>query len=372
MKKLKILFIGRFPPPVHGASLVNESYFKSKIINQKFQTDKVNLSYSKNLEEIGKFNLRKFFSIPITKLKILKKIIFFKPDLIYFEIAPVGFAFLRDSIYVLILKLFRKRIIFQIHARGINKVVKNKLLKEYYKFVFKNTKMILLSKILYGEIKKIIPKENVYILPNGIKDELNEKKFDVIISKRNKNKKPILLFLSNMIEEKGALDVLKICNELKKRRINFECLFVGSWQNKLFEKKWKYFLKKYELEKKCKYLGPKYGKEKEKILKKTSFLIFPTTYKNESFPLVILEAFMFGIPVLSYNNGAIKEIISKDYLGKVVKKEHWEQLTEELEKRLKKLPTKGSMKKIRQHFKRHYTLEIAEKNLLRIFENELK
>ncbi len=367
--KNKILFIGRFPPPIHGASKVNENYFNSRVINKNFNLRKINLSYSKNIGDIGKFSIGKILGIPKTKIKILKNLVFFKPNLIYFELAPTGFAFLRDSFYVLVLKLFGKKIIFQIHARGINEKSKNKFWGEYYKFIFKRTKMILLSGLLYSEVEKVVPKSNIYILPNGIKDVLDEKKFDDILIYRKKSKKPTMLFLSNMIEDKGALDVLKICNELNKKNLNFECLFVGPWQNNEFEKKWKNLLKEYKLEKKCKYVGAKYKKEKEDILKKTNFLVFPTKYKNESFPLVILEAFMFGIPVFAYNNGAIREMVSKDYLGKVFKVGEWESMAEEIGKLLNK---NIDSKRIREHFKKNYTLEISEKRLLKIFEKELK
>lgn len=365
--KEKILFIGRFPPPVHGASKMNELYFKSKIINKNFEVKKIKINRYELIEDMGKFNFKKFLGVFVTLYETIKKLIYFKPDLIYFELAPIGFAFLRDSLYAMLYKIFRKKIIFQIHFPGIYKASSNKIIREYYRFIFKNTKMILLSKLLYSEVKRVIPKRNIYILPNGVEDDLNEKEFLNIIKKSKKNKKPVLLFLANMIEDKGALDVLSICNELKRKKISFECLFVGPWQEKMFERKWKNQLKSFKLERNCKYLGPKYGKEKEKIFAKSHFLIFPT--KKESFPLVVLEAFMFGIPVFSYDHGAIKEIISKNFLGFVSKKRSWEELGRELEKRLEK---PQEYMKIREYFKKYYTLKTAEKKLVEIFENELK
>jgi len=272
MKK-KILFLGRFPPPVHGASKMNQFYLQSKILNSKFKIQNINLSYSEKPEDIGKFSLRKIFGVGTSLLKIIKNNFTFKPNLVYFELAPTGFAFLRDSIYVMILKLFRKRIIFQIHARGIKEKTANILWEKYYKIILKNTRMILLSEILYSEVKKIIPKKNIYILPNGIQDELTEKKFKDLVLKRNRNKKTIFLFLSNMVEEKGALDVLKICNKLDEGNFNFECLFVGPWQEKGFKKKWLSLRKEYFLEEKCSYLGPKYGEEKKEVFQKSDFFI---------------------------------------------------------------------------------------------------
>jgi len=359
----RILFIGRFPTPVHGAALMNENYFNTLNKDKNFDIRKIKINDSESLDELGKINLRKFFGFFRAYFRTIKELLFFKPNLIYFEIAPKGFAFYRDSMFVLLCKLFRRKIIFQLHAKGVSSSIKNLLAKKYYRQVFHNSKVILLSWLLYSDVEDVINKNQIEIISNGIKDELTEKRFGEIIKKRNQNKKSILLFLSNMIESKGSFDVLKICNELKKRKKNFECLFVGDFQDNEFEKNFFKELKELNLEKHCKYLGSKYNKEKFKILEKTNYLIFPTRYFEECFPLVILEAFMFGIPVLSYNNGAVKEIILKDYLGFVAEQGDWKKLAEQIKKRLNK---KENPKKVREYFKKNYLLRKSEEKLKKI------
>jgi len=366
MKK-KILFLGRFAPPAHGAARMNELYFNA--LKNKFNIKKIKINYSKRLEEIGRFNLQKFFGIFIVWFKLLYMLIIFRPKKVYFEIAPCGFAFFRDSLYVWLCKIFRKNIVFHLHAKGIDSQVKNKWKLRYYKKVFKDTKVIILSDILYEDIEKVVLRNNVYVIPNGVPDELSEEEFEKIIMKRKKNKKPILLFLSNMVESKGPLDVLKICDLLNKDKIDFECWFVGVWSSKEFKKKWYGLLKKYELQNKCQYLGSKYGNEKKKILKRTNFLLFPTEYPLECYPLVILEAFMFGIPVFTYDNGAIKSIIKNKTLGFVSKKKSWEELYWYLRGNLKK---QVNAEKVRKCFKRNYVFRIVEKRLMKILWGNVK
>ena len=357
MKK-KILFAGRFPMPIHGAAKMNELYYNS--LNKNFNVKRIKINYSESIEEIGKFNLKKSFGIFIIFFKLLYRLIYFRPNLIYFEIAPRGFAFARDSIYVLLCKIFRRKILFSIHARGINEAAGNGIGLKYYKFVFRNTKMILLSKLLYTDASKVIKKRDVYFLGNGIEDEISDKEFDMIIQLRQKVKIINFLFLSNMIEEKGPLDVLRFCKILKDRNIKFKCSFVGAFYSKDFKNKWDRKLKGLGLEKECRYLGAKYGGEKKEILKRANFLIFPTNYSMECYPLVILEAFMYGIPVLTYDTGAIGDIVRKDYLGCVSKEKNIDELFS-----LFLSLRKGYIdrKKIREYFKRNYTLNIAEKKL---------
>lgn len=363
---MKILFLGRFPLPVHGASKMNELYFNELKNNKDIKIRKIKINYSSNLEEIGKFNLLKFLGIFIVWIKTFFMLLFFRPNIVYFEIATKGFAFLRDSLYVWLCKLFNRKIIFHLHSKGIRDETKNKIKLFYYKKVLKNSKIIILSESLYEDLKEIILKENIYFVPNGLKDEIKDQYFEKIIKKRKKNKSLVLLFLSNMIESKGVLDVLKICNLLNK---DFECLFVGPWKEEKTKKKFYNLIKKYGLEKNCKYLGAKYGKEKNKILEKTNFLLFPTTYSMECYPLVILEAFMFGIPVLAYDNGAIKDMINKNYLGFVSKKKDYKKLYKYLENNIDK---NFDYKKIRGHFKENYLIDSSQKKLLKIFRKAIK
>lgn len=363
MGKKKILFIGRFPPPIHGASLMNENYYKILSDDKNFAVKSIQINLPSDLNEMGKVNLKRFFWIAKSYLETFRELIFYNPDIIYFEIAPKGFAFYRDSVYALLCKLFGKKIFFNFQAKGVSNAVKNKIAKWYYRLIFKNSGIIILSKMLYSDIKDIAKGEQVSVIPNAVKDELDNSIFREIIKERKKNKIPILLFLSNMIRSKGPLEVLKICNELKEKGISFECFFVGKFQEKEFEKEFFEELKNLGLEKYCKYLGPKYGKEKGEILEKSNYLIFPTTYPQEAFSLVILEALMYGIPVLSYANASVSEVLSEEYLGFVSKKSDWHELAEELEKRLKK---KEFSERIRDYFKKNYTLDKSAKKLVEV------
>ena len=353
MKK-KILFLGRFSPPMHGAAKMNELYFSALKEDKNFDVKKIKINKYNSLENIGKIDTSKVKGYLQTIKELISKIRKFDPEIIYLEMAPKGIAFFKDSILISISKFFSKKIFIQFHAKGAKETTKNKIARQYYKFIFKNIKIILLSKILFEDIENVANRNQIEILPNGIKDELTDKEFKKIITKRNKNKKLQLLFLSNMIESKGPIDVLKICNKLNKDKIDFECNFVGKFQNKEFKKRFKKQLKYFKLEKKCKYLGAKYGENKKKILEKTNLLIFPTEYPFECYPLVILESFMYGIPVFSYNNGAIEEIVSKKYLGHISKKNKWEELSSKIKKETKKKP---APLRIREEFKKNYTIQ---------------
>ncbi|MFQ5560255.1 MAG: glycosyltransferase family 4 protein [Nitrospinota bacterium] len=342
---------------------MNELYSRS--LKKELQVREIKINYSSTLEELGKLNFKKFFGIFVVGLKVLFALIFFRPDVVCFEIAPMGTAFLRDSLYVWLCKIFRSKITFIFQAKGIKESTKNSVKQWYYVQVFRGTKSVILSQSLYEDIEGVVSIKDVFVVPNAVEDELTENEFGGLLEKRKRNDKPVLLFLSNMIESKGPLDTLEICNMLQKDKKDFKCFFVGNWKEEVTKKSFYEFIEKNNLSGQCQYLGPKYDEEKKEVLATSNFLIFPTKYEHERFPLVILEALMFGIPVVSYDNGAVKEVIDQEYLGYVSKTRTPAECFQWLRE---KIFEEQDHKKIREEFKKKYLLSHSADKLKSIVE----
>ena len=152
----KILYIIQLPPPVHGAGLMNSYLTKSNLINECFDIQIVNLQFASSTRDLAKLSFLKILKALYFAVVIFKKSIKFKPDLVYFTLSPSGYAFYRDVIYVLILKLFNLKILYHLHGKGIrNEAGKNFLKKNLYKLVFKNADVICLAPNLIKDIESV-------------------------------------------------------------------------------------------------------------------------------------------------------------------------------------------------------------------------
>ena len=109
----------------------------------------------------------------------------------------------------------------QYHNKGVKTKQDNFFHNFFYKILFKNTKVILLSNLLYDDVKKYVNVEDVYYCPNGIPVIEYEK------PNTNKNQILELLFLSNLIKSKGVFVLLDALKILKNKKISFHCNFVG-------------------------------------------------------------------------------------------------------------------------------------------------
>ena len=162
----KILFLVQLPPPVHGASMMNRHVIATF---EKSECDMktIPLRFTEDIAQLRVFSINKILIMFKIAFKIIKSIIVFKPDMVYFTLSHLGSAFYRDIIYVAILKLFNVSIIYHLHGKGV-KCQSNIWWKRYlYKFVFKDTIVIHLSPILEADIIGL-GYEKIHFIANGI------------------------------------------------------------------------------------------------------------------------------------------------------------------------------------------------------------
>ena len=364
MSKQKILFILHLPPPVHGSSLVGEFINKSNLINTTFNCRCINLGTSKSIDEIGKNGFQKWVIYVLIILKTIKKLIVFKPNLVYLAMTAKGIAFYKDMVMVFLAKLFGIQLVIHFHNKGVS-INQNKTLDNFlYKCVFKNTKVILLSKYLYPDIKKYVKNENVFYCPNGIPD-LSLDPIDRVIAKD----KVQLLFLSNLIESKGVFVLLKALSTLKSKNIKFTCDFVGGIGD-ITENAFNNKVISLQLQDCVNYLGKKFGQDKIAVFSNSDIFVLPTFYHNECFPLVLIEASQFALPMVSTFEGAIPEIINDGINGFIIEKNDIAALADKLELLIKDetLRTKLGNAAFKK-FKKEYTLTKFETNMCTILKS---
>ena len=327
----KILFLSPLPPPHYGSAMSSQMCLEILQKSNKFEVKNIKLNYSKNVKDVGHFNLDKIKGFFIVKKQIKKLIGEFQPDIIYFVPATSGLGLIRDSYFVKQIKKFSgKKVIFHIRSRITEESwdKNKKILIE----MLKGKKAIVLDKSLVEDLHNLIDKKNIYVLPNAIKNELTQKEIDKILKKRKEKESLEILFLSNMDESKGWLKLLLACRILKNKKIKFKGNFIGAWTRKEDEKKFNSIIKEHDLKKEVKYLGKKVEKEKEKFLENSNVLVFPTEYKLETFGRVIIEAMMFGLPVIANGIAAIPTIIQHNKTGFILKKNTVQEIADYLEK----------------------------------------
>ncbi|OWW26240.1 glycosyltransferase [Zobellia sp. OII3] len=361
MKK-KILFILHIPPPVNGAAMVGKQIKESQKINSAFETDYINLTTSFTLSKIGKGGFQKIATTFAIGWQVIKALSTKKYDLCYMTLTAKGAGFYKDFLIVLILKLFGKKILYHFHNKGVAKSSEKYLNHLLYSFVFKNTNSIQLSSLLFYDIQRYVRPENVYFCPNGIPEES-----DVVQKRQRLPETPCkFLFLSNMMEEKGVLVLLEACSLLKEKGLDFECHFIGAWSD-ISEDYFYERVRQLGITQNIFAHGKQYGRQKIGFFSNADVFVFPTYYHNECFPLVLLEAMQYGLPVISTHEGGIDDIVEDGKTGFLVPRKDGKELARVLERFVVNPSLSEQLgKEGRNRYEKMYTYKTFENNLMAI------
>ena len=127
------------------------------------------------------------------------------------------------------------------------------------------------------------------------------------------------LYVGNLIPDKGVKVILDACSILVNCGCkNFHCHIVGASSKEYSVKQLQADISKQAINDYLTAHGAKYGDEKNAIMEQSDAFLFPTSYHNECFPLVLLEAMKHAQPIIATPVGAIPDIVGDGVNGILV------------------------------------------------------
>ena len=311
-----ILLLGPLPNPTTGVSLANKIVVEGLSNNNQFKIDFINTSYNKFEEKLGTFSLFKalfYLKLNFYVYKILRA------DIVYVTPGQTFFGVLKYSVFILLSNLFGKELIIHVHGNYLGK--EYTLLKGFKKLVFKwilnkATKGIVLSESLKGNMSPFIEENNIFVLHNFVENFLCQDK--KIVFQESNESNPRIIFLSNLMQEKGILDLLEALKILEAEGFTFEAKIAGNIdaKNKIAINKYFHELRNVE------YCGIVSGNEKKDLLNWGNIFVLPTYYEMEGQPISILEAMATANLILTTNHAGIADVFQDGINGFYVEKKN--------------------------------------------------
>lgn len=316
---------------VTGPSMMFDLLMKA-LETSTWETDIVNIVDENSLAEnrkVGGFSRsRMLFYIKLLP-KICKKL-FIRQNLVYMIIAPTLAAFIRDAVVIWAAYFLRHRIVCQLfgdYQSFYNG--QNTLIKKFISITLSRPDKIIVEGQLVKSYMAFIRSYEDSVIPisNGL-PEVDVK--SLISCKKIANDSSYnLLYMGNMIETKGYLDVLQAVNILvneRGRKINakFAGKFIVTEDAVKFscpDDARNYFLsylKNNNLEKNVSYSKAILGEEKRSEFEKAHFFLLPSNYIFEMQPVSVLEAMAYGAVVIGTDHKLIPDMLQDGVTGSIV------------------------------------------------------
>lgn len=319
------ILIGPFPPPASGQSI------SFRMLCEGFEEKKIpryviDISGGDIGRKDGAFSFNRLKHL-IKPLLMSVMFLIYRKRNIYLTIAQSWNGFLRDFVFIFFASLGNYRIV--VHLKGGN-------YKKFYETqanwkrqlilwtLQKTDSIIVLGKCLIDDFD-FVPdyKNKIKVVLNGLPVKTTSNNLPKILSPERPIK---LLFLSNLIESKGYLDVLESVNILvNEYNLDIQCDLCGEFliadDSVLYDNPLKAkedFNKRIldlGLKNNVHWLGTVSGEKKEKVLAESHFFILPTNYSNEGQPVSIIEALSYGCVVISTHYRTIPDMLEEGKSG---------------------------------------------------------
>jgi glycosyltransferase involved in cell wall biosynthesis len=358
-RRPRIVCLMVLPPPVHGASIMNEAVARSEVLKSRFAIDVIPMHFTETVADVGKTSIRKVSRAIAIGARLAKELVTQRPQAVYLAFTPHGAAFYRDCLYVAIMKALRLPRIYHMHGKGVASQLSQGWKRRLYRWAFRGAYVITLSPLLAPDIADVVSADRLAFVANGVRDQVTD-----VPHRGDRTGPPRILYLSNMMRSKGALVLLEALVTLHRRGVAFDATFAGADARDGTLDEFHRAVAAHGLGQQVRYLGPIYGEAKDALFRDSDLFVFPTFYAPEAFPLVLLEAMQWALPIISTPEGAIPELVIEGETGFLVRQRDAEALADRLAYLLQQPQRRREMgEQGRKRYLGKYTLEHFEHNL---------
>lgn len=305
----KILIVGQTPPPYGGQAvmiqhLLNHEYEGVKLFH-------VRMAFSRGMRDMGKFQFYKFFHLICIISKIYYYRIFKGVKILYYPPSGPTSAAFRDIAILFPTRWMFSKTIFHFHASGLSTHIGKH--GYFFDFLFKRCFFrpdiaIRLSQSCPDEGLYIMAQKNV-IIPNGMPDEAEHPN---AIGDNNRLR---LIFMGLLERSKGEFDLLEAVNILVHEGLDIHLQVAGEFKSPEYREEYLHYIKENQLDENVEYWGIIRDEKKKSFFRNADVFCFPSYFHSESFPLVLIEAMSYGLPIIATNWRGIPDMVKNGYNG---------------------------------------------------------
>jgi glycosyltransferase involved in cell wall biosynthesis len=270
------------------------------------------------------------------------KLLFCTPSNVYLTTSQSWPGFLKDLAFIACARLGRHRIILHRHGGNYDDFYRRQspLRRLAIRRALARADCLVVLGHALTEMYAFVPqhRDKVVVVHNGLPEEMPD--WDRVLAAKPRADEEIrILFLSNLIESKGYLDVLEAVRRLvHEHGLDVKSDFAGEFwfiaDSKLYrsadqaQADFLQRLENYGLRERVVWHGGVTGERKRELLSRAHYFVLPTAYKYEGQPVSIIEAMAYGALVVSTAFRTIPEMLDDGRAGVLVEAGQPEQIVD--------------------------------------------
>lgn len=309
----EVVLVGQRPPPIHGQALAIDRLVRGQFTRIKIRH--VPMDFSAAMEEVGRVTLRKIGRLFRLIWRVLRIRVRTRAQVLYYPPAgPSLVPVIRDIVFLIAVKPFFPTVVLDFHAGGLEDM-EDRLhlpLRFLFRRAYHNPELAIYR---YPSDSKThrLPAKRTIVVPYGIDDE-----FPRLGSRRSNGPGFTVLYVGLVSRSKGAWTLVEAVSLLKHRGLDIHGVVVGEFGSEGEESEWHDLIRAEGLETRVRYTGRLVGDDKWQEFRDADVFCFPSYYENEAFPIVLIEAMQFGLPVVASDWRGIPHLVQEGVTGLLV------------------------------------------------------
>jgi glycosyltransferase involved in cell wall biosynthesis len=274
--------------------------------------------------------------------------------------AVEGFAFWRDVLICEVARWRGLQRVLHMHAKGVAaKSASSGLYRAAARRMFDGAHVIHLSPGLLDDLAGVADPEKCHVVENGVPAPAES---SASSGEPVGGKVPVVLFLSNLIRSKGPLDLLAASRRLADSGVAHRLVFVGAavdanvasdigeaaaalphvtWQGGVYDRS-----------------------RLEAIWRDADVFVFPTHYRLECQPLVVIEAMARGKAIITTREGALPEMLDDGESALLVEPNNANELERAIRRLLSEPHYRAALgRSAHARYRDQFTLELFQERL---------
>jgi glycosyltransferase involved in cell wall biosynthesis len=367
----RILVVGPTPPPLHGVTVMTAALLDG-VVGTRWEAVHVDTSDHRSIDNIGRFDFGNVVLALRHAAQFARMMLRTRPDIVYLPLSFGVAGFARDAIFLMTARVSPAHVV--VHAHGGQYQVFYRRMPAAARSLMRLSLsrvqvIIVLAEAQRREFDGWAPRgARVEVVPNGVRDE-----WPSGAPPRAPRKGGVVLFLGNLMPQKGFLDVLDAIPVVLRTVPRARFVFAGSpaWDADtaaLVDAR----LREPGVKDATAFAGVVGAAERHRLLETADVLVFPPRW-NEGQGLVALEAMSAGLPVVATASGGLVETVRDGKEATVVPKHDPAAIAAAVTRLLQDPVLRARMGAAgRERYEREYTLDHWKSRMVEVFDTSVQ
>lgn len=239
-------------------------------------------------------------------------ILFRHASVVHINTSMVPRAYWRDLAFLLVAKLLRARVVWQVHGGKLPEAfLRGSAGQAFLRWTLSLPDAIaLLARAEYSAYRRFLPTQNLLLMPNGI----DHRPYASVPTVRSHGEHPLrLVYVGRIAREKGLYETFQAIRLAAELGVDVRLTVGGEGAE---SGRLRRYAQALGVASRITFAGAVFGDAKVKLFSESDVFVLPSY--SEGLPYALLEAMAAGLPVLATPVGAIPDVVSHGTHGFLV------------------------------------------------------